>query len=45
MAEDLTQVVEQDEVWERWRCQVDKGQALLRVDKFLAQHMAGTSIS
>ena len=43
MAEDLTQVVEQDEAWERWRCQVDKGQALLRVDKFLAQHMAGTS--
>ena len=35
--------IEQDEVWEHWRCEVDKGQALLRVDKFLTQHMSGTS--
>lgn len=35
--------IEQPEVWERWRCEVDKGQTPQRVDKFLAEHMAGTS--
>ena len=32
MNEDNILNIEQDEVWERWRCEVDKGQALLRVD-------------
>ncbi len=33
----------EDELWERWRCEVDKGQAPVRVDKYLTEHMAGTS--
>ena len=32
-----------DELWERWRCEVDKGQTPVRVDKYLSEHMAGTS--
>ncbi|MCQ2334978.1 MAG: RluA family pseudouridine synthase [Paludibacteraceae bacterium] len=32
-----------DELFERWRIQVDKGQAPLRVDKFVQEHMGGTS--
>ena len=44
MAEEI-QNIEQDEVWERWRSEVDKGQALQRIDKYLAEHMAGTSRS
>ena len=35
--------IEKTEIWERWRCEVDKGQTPQRVDKFLAEHMAGTS--
>lgn len=31
------------EVFERWRCVVDKGQTPQRVDKYIAEHMAGTS--
>lgn len=34
---------EQDELFERWRLQADKGQAPLRVDKFVQEHMGGTS--
>ena len=34
---------ETDELWERWRCEVDKGQTPVRVDKYLSEHMAGTS--
>ena len=34
---------ETDELWERWRCEVDKGQTPIRVDKYLSEHMAGTS--
>ena len=35
---------EQDEeLWERWRTQVDKGQTPVRIDKYLTEHMAGTS--
>lgn len=30
-------------VFERFRCVVDKGQTPLRVDKYLTEHMAGTS--
>ena len=30
-------------VFERFRCVVDKGQSPLRVDKYLTEHMAGTS--
>lgn len=32
-----------DELWERIRIEVDRGQNPVRVDKFLAEHMAGTS--
>lgn len=32
-----------EELWERWRCEVDKGQTSVRIDKYLAEHMAGTS--
>ncbi len=34
---------EQEELFERWRCTVDKGQTPLRIDKYLAEHIAGTS--
>lgn len=38
------QIVDQDEeLFERWRTEVDKGQSPLRIDKYLAEHMAGTS--
>jgi 23S rRNA pseudouridine1911/1915/1917 synthase len=37
--------IEQQEVWERWRCEVDKGQTPQRIDKYLAEHMTGTSRS
>lgn len=45
MAEELYIVSPEDEeeVFERWRCQVDKGQTPQRVDKYLSEHMAGTS--
>ena len=36
-------VEQDDELWERWRCEVDKGQTPVRIDKYLAEHMAGTS--
>ncbi len=32
-----------DGIYERWRTQVDKGQTPQRVDKYLSEHMAGTS--
>lgn len=35
--------IEQDEQWERWRCEVDKGQGKERIDKYLAEHMTNTS--
>ena len=35
--------IEQDELWERWRCEVDKGQGKERIDKYLAEHMTNTS--
>ena len=34
---------ESEELWERWRCEVDKGQAPIRIDKYLSEHMNGTS--
>lgn len=34
---------ESEELWERWRCEVDKGQTPIRIDKYLAEHIAGTS--
>lgn len=37
------QIEEQDELFERWRIQADRGQATLRVDKFVQEHMGGTS--
>ena len=39
--EDLN--IESDELWERWRCEVDKGQGKERIDKYLAEHMTNTS--
>lgn len=33
----------EDEIFERWRQEVDKGQSPLRIDKYLSEHMAGTS--
>ena len=33
----------EQEVWERWRAEVDKGQTPQRIDKYLAEHMTGTS--
>ena len=35
--------IESEELWERWRCEVDKGQGKERVDKYLAEHMTNTS--
>lgn len=32
-----------EDIFERFRCVVDKGQTLLRVDKYLFDHMGGTS--
>ncbi len=32
-----------DELWERFHIEVDKGQSPLRIDKYLSEHMAGTS--
>lgn len=34
---------QEDELWERWKTEVDKGQTPIRIDKYLAEHMAGTS--
>ena len=39
----MTNVVEDDLLWERWRCEVDKGQSKERIDKYLAVHMTNTS--
>lgn len=39
----LTTMPDGEELWERLRMVVDAGQAPTRVDKFLADHMAGTS--
>lgn len=36
-------MIEDEELWERWRCEVDKGQTPMRIDKYLAEHMSGTS--
>ena len=44
MAEQIENIgIEQEEVWERWRCEVDKGQGKERIDKYLAEHMTNTS--
>ena len=34
---------EGEELFERWRCEVDKGQGKERIDKYLAEHMTNTS--
>ena len=39
----LQEIEPEDELWERWHCVVDKGQTPVRVDKYLTEHMAGTS--
>ncbi|MCR5533464.1 MAG: RluA family pseudouridine synthase [Paludibacteraceae bacterium] len=36
-------MVSDDELWERWRCEVDTGQGKERIDKYLAEHMTNTS--
>ena len=41
LEEGLTE--EQPEEHEHWRIEVDKGQGSVRVDKFLMDHMPGTS--
>ena len=41
--EDSDIIFGQEELFERWRCEVDKGQSPQRIDKYLAEHMAGTS--
>lgn len=43
MAEQIQDFEEQDELFERFKIVADRGQAPLRVDKFLQQHMGGTS--
>lgn len=43
MNNEYEEIEEQDELFERFRIVADKGQAPLRVDKFLQQHMGGTS--
>ena len=35
--------IESEEIFERWRCEVDKGQGKERIDKYLAEHMTNTS--
>lgn len=40
---ELPNDIEQEDVWERWRCEVDKGQGKERIDKYLAAHMTNTS--
>ena len=35
----------QDELFVRFECTVDKGQAPVRIDKYLAEHIPGTSRS
>jgi len=32
-----------DDLWEKYRIEVDKGQAPLRIDKYLTEHIAGVS--
>ena len=39
----VDEIDEQEELWIRWSCEVDKGQTPVRIDKYLAEHMAGTS--
>lgn len=39
----LTEDIEQEELWERWRCEIEKGQGKERIDKYLAEHMTNTS--
>ena len=41
--EDSDIIFGQENLFERWRCEVDKGQGPQRIDKYLAEHMAGTS--
>lgn len=43
MAEEELNIEEQDELFERLRLVVDKGQTPIRIDKYLTEHMAGTS--
>lgn len=42
MTDDIDNILSED-LFERWRCQADRGQAPLRVDKFVMEHMGGTS--
>lgn len=43
MAEELNHIEQDEELFERWRCVVDKGQSPLRIDKYLFDHMGNTS--
>ena len=42
MTDEQTDILSED-IWERWRCEVDKGQGQERIDKYLAEHMTNTS--
>lgn len=42
MTDEQTDILSED-IWERWRCEVDKGQGKERIDKYLAEHMTNTS--
>lgn len=42
MESEIENIVD-DELFERWRCEVDKGQGKERIDKYLAEHMTNTS--
>ena len=39
----MSEEFDNEELWERWRCEVDKGQGKERIDKYLAEHMTNTS--
>ncbi len=43
MIDDELDIIEQNEPFERFRQEVDKGQAPLRIDKYLFLHLGGTS--
>lgn len=44
MTDDRIDIEDQnEELFERWKLQADRGQAPLRVDKFVVEHMGGTS--
>lgn len=41
--EDKENDILDEELFERWRCQANKGQTPVRIDRYLSEHMSGTS--